>query len=261
MIDLASPWFVLVSIQPFPNHLIMSGPDDGYSRNASCTLNLVSRFFIMMYGHIYPWSFFVFVVYTLYIYTIAITDSTQLLCVCMRLFAHSDVQHIMCCVFAFPFFVLGILCCQFIWIVFAFLFFVLGILCCQFIWIVFAFLFFVLGILCCQFIWIVIAFLFFVLGILCCQFIWIVFAFLFFVLCILCCQFIWIVHIWLPLRYSLRTASRLGSCHVTFHSYLAVQLYARQLNILTNRTTSLGKYSVLIFKDLVGLSLKIWTLK
>jgi hypothetical protein len=204
MIDLASPWFVLVSIQPFPNHLIMSGPDDGYSRNASCTLNLVSRFFIKMYGHIYPWSLFVFVVYTLYIYTIAITDSTQLLCVCMRLFAHSDVQHIMCCVFAFLFFVLGILCCQFIWIVF---------------------------------------------------------AFLFFVLCILCCQFIWIVHIWLPLRYSLRTASRLGSCHVTFHSYLAVQLYARQLNILTNRTTSLGKYSVLIFKDLVGLSLKIWTLK
>jgi hypothetical protein len=33
------------------------------------------------------------------------------------LFAHSDVQHILCCVFALIFFVLCTLCCQFLWIV------------------------------------------------------------------------------------------------------------------------------------------------
>jgi hypothetical protein len=30
-----------------------------------------------------------------------------------------------------------------------------------------------------------------------------------------------------------------GSCHVTFHSYLTVQSYARLLNILTNQTAAL----------------------
>jgi hypothetical protein len=45
---------------------------------------------------------------------------------------------------------------------------------------------------------------------------------------------------------------RLGSCHVTFISSLTVQSYVRQLNISTNRTTSLCVYSDLIRKDLVG---------
>ena len=39
--------------------------------------------------------------------------------------------------------------------------------------------------------------------------------------------------------------SHLMSCQVTFHSSLTVQSYARQLNILTNRTTTLDVYSVL----------------
>jgi hypothetical protein len=44
-----------------------------------------------------------------------------------------------------------------------------------------------------------------------------------------------------------------GSCHVTFHSYLTVQSYARLLNILTNQTAALGMYSVFFIpKDLVG---------
>ena len=34
------------------------------------------------------------------------------------LFAHSGVQHILCCVFVLFFFVLCILCCQFLWIVY-----------------------------------------------------------------------------------------------------------------------------------------------
>jgi len=33
------------------------------------------------------------------------------------LFAHSDVQHILCCVFALFFFVLCTLCYQFLWVV------------------------------------------------------------------------------------------------------------------------------------------------
>jgi len=33
------------------------------------------------------------------------------------LFAHSGVQHILCCVFVLFFFVLYTLCCQFLWIV------------------------------------------------------------------------------------------------------------------------------------------------
>jgi hypothetical protein len=35
------------------------------------------------------------------------------------LLAHSDVQHILCCVFVLFFFVLCTLCCQFLWIVFS----------------------------------------------------------------------------------------------------------------------------------------------
>jgi len=31
------------------------------------------------------------------------------------LFVHSDVQHILCCVFVLLFFVLCTLCCQFLW--------------------------------------------------------------------------------------------------------------------------------------------------
>ena len=50
----------------------------------------------------------------------------------------------------------------------------------------------------------------------------------------------------------------LGSCHVPFHSSLTVHSYARQLNILSNRTTALGMYSVLIPKDLLGSSLISW---
>lgn len=38
---------------------------------------------------------------------------------------------------------------------------------------------------------------------------------------------------------------QLGSCQVTFHSYLNVQS-ARQLNILTNQTVTLSVYSVVI---------------
>ena len=81
------------------------------------------------------------------------------------LLACSGVQHILCCVFVFFFFVLCTLCCQFLWVVFVLFFFVLCTLCCQFLWIVF--------------------------------------VLFFFVLCTLCCQFLWIVLFWLPLRYSL----------------------------------------------------------
>ena len=37
----------------------------------------------------------------------------------------------------------------------------------------------------------------------------------------------------------------MGSCWVAFHSSLIVQSYARQFNILTNRTTALDMHSVL----------------
>jgi hypothetical protein len=116
------------------------------------------------------------------------------------LFAHSDVQHILCCVFALFFFVLCTLCCQFLcfssscvpyvasfsvflrlvypMVPVSLFFFVLCTLWCQFLWIVF-----VLCTLWCQFLWIV-----FVLCTLWCQFLWIVF-----VLCTLWCQFLWIV--------------------------------------------------------------------
>jgi len=39
---------------------------------------------------------------------------------------------------------------------------------------------------------------------------------------------------------------------VTFHSPLTVQSYARQLNILTNRTTALGVYLVFIGSSPIG---------
>ena len=60
------------------------------------------------------------------------------------------------------------------------------------------------------------------------------------------------------------TISSLGSCHVTFHSSLAVQSYARHLNISYGAIIQqLLAYTVLIPKDLVGLllinPLKIWT--
>jgi len=37
----------------------------------------------------------------------------------------------------------------------------------------------------------------------------------------------------------------LGSSQVIFHSSLSIQSYAQQLNLLTNRKTALGVYSVL----------------
>ena len=51
------------------------------------------------------------------------------------------------------------------------------------------------------------------------------------------------------------TPSRLGLYHVTFHSYLIFQSYARQLKKNQFRALVLGVYSVLIPKDLVGCSL------
>ena len=49
----------------------------------------------------------------------------------------------------------------------------------------------------------------------------------------------------------------MGSPHVTFQSSLTVQSYARQLNIhvVSNQTTALGMYSLLMPKDLVGKSM------
>ena len=60
------------------------------------------------------------------------------------LLLNSGVQHILCCVFVLVFFVLCILCYQFLWIVyywfapsvFSNVYFVLCILCYQFLWIV-----------------------------------------------------------------------------------------------------------------------------
>ena len=56
---------------------------------------------------------------------------------CLCLFAHSGVQHILCCVFVLFFIALCTLCCQFLWIVFVLFFIALCTLCCQFLWIVF----------------------------------------------------------------------------------------------------------------------------
>jgi hypothetical protein len=50
----------------------------------------------------------------------------------------------------------------------------------------------------------------------------------------------------------------MGSGQVIFHFSLTVQSYGRQLNILTNQTTSLDVYFILIPKDLVGSSLIGW---
>ena len=58
------------------------------------------------------------------------------------------------------------------------------------------------------------------------------------------------------------TASCLRSCHVSFHSSLIVQLYARHLNILTNLTAALGLQSILIsntlFTLLINFGFQIW---
>jgi hypothetical protein len=51
------------------------------------------------------------------------------------LFVYSGVQHILCCVFVLFFFLMCILCCQFL-CVFVLFFFLMCILCCQFLWIV-----------------------------------------------------------------------------------------------------------------------------
>jgi len=47
------------------------------------------------------------------------------------------------------------------------------------------------------------------------------------------------------LAINLYLTSHFGSCPVTYHSFLTVQSYLRQLNILTNLTTALGVNSVL----------------
>jgi hypothetical protein len=48
--------------------------------------------------------------------------------------------------------------------------------------------------------------------------------------------------------------AKVGAKHQSINQ-LTIQSYARQLNILTNRTTAFGNYSVLIPKDSVGSSL------
>ena len=45
------------------------------------------------------------------------------------------------------------------------------------------------------------------------------------------------------------------SYHAAFHSFMTIQSYSRQLNILTNMITALLVYSVLIPRHLVSLSL------
>jgi hypothetical protein len=124
----------------------------------------------------------------------------------MCLFAHSGVQHILCCVFILFFFVLCTLCCQF--------------LCFSSYCVPYAASFSV----CLRIVYpmLPVSLFFFVLCTLCCQFLCfssycvpyvasfsvclrIVYPMLpvslfFFVLCTLCCQFLWIVHLWLPFR-------------------------------------------------------------
>ena len=79
------------------------------------------------------------------------------------LFVHSGVQHILCCMFALFFFVLCILCCQFLWIVFLRLVYPMlpvsldcfSLSCVSYVASFSGLFFFVLCILCCQFLWIV----------------------------------------------------------------------------------------------------------